>query len=240
MSKLPLHSVNRLAFLRSLVEDKPQPIMDNRPPPLVALSRDYGAEGEAIAGKLAARLGVEVHDHSLIDAVARHSGSDPRLMAELDEKVAHLRDAWVLSLLTNQPILNQTYRSYLVNILLALTETGGVIVGRGANVVLAGKPVLRVRITGSLDTCARRVAEDEKLPLEDARRKVEHTNHERSRFVWEHFHSRLNEPVNFDLVINTDHIPADAAVDIVLAAMAARGMATRKQDARPQAGAFTG
>jgi hypothetical protein len=226
MSKLALHSVNSLAFLRSLVKNRPLPTVDNRPPPLVTLSRDYGAQGERIAERLAARLGVEVHDHSLIDAVARHSGSDPRLMAELDEKVAHLRDAWVLALLTNQPILNQTYRSHLVNILLALTETGGVIVGRGAHVVLAGKAVLRVRIVGSLEACARRVAEDEKISLEEARRKVEDTNHERSRFVWEQFHSRLNEAVNFDLILNTDHIPADAAVELVLAAMAARGLVT--------------
>lgn len=226
MSKFALHSVNRLAFLRSLVENKPQPAVDNRPPPLVTLSRDYGALGEHIAEQLATRLGVPLHDRTLLDEVARRSGGDPRLMAELDEKVAHLRDAWVLALLTNQPILNQTYRSHLVNILLALTETGGVIVGRGAHVVLAGKPVLRVRIVGSLDACAGRVAKDEEMPPEDARRKVEKVNHERSRFVWEHFHSRLNEPANFDLVINTDHLSAAAAVDVVLAAMAARGLVT--------------
>ncbi len=220
-----LKTINTLAFLRGLVEasrsleKRPVP-----PKPLVALSRDCGAGGEEVAEILSQRLGVGCYDKTLLDAIASSAGTDPYLMGELDEKVAHLRDAWVMSLLTNQPILNEHFRNHLVNVVLGLTGTGGVIVGRGAHLILAGKPMLRLRIAGSPEACAKRVAEAENLPLAEALEQVRRVNHERAHFVWEHFHSRLNDPTQFDLAVNTDHIPPAQAAELALSAMAAKGL----------------
>ncbi|MGD9788848.1 MAG: AAA family ATPase [Sulfuricellaceae bacterium] len=220
-----LKTINTLAFLRSLVEashpldDRPRP-----PKPLVALSRDHGAGGEEVAEILSQRLGVGCYDKTLLDAIASSAGTDPYLMGELDEKVAHLRDAWVMSLLTNQPVLNEHFRNHLVNVVLGLVGTGGVIVGRGAHLILAGKPMLRLRIAGSPEACARRIAETDNIPISEALKQVQRINHERAHFVWEHFHSRLNDPTQFDLAVNTDHIPPAQAAELALSAMAARGL----------------
>jgi len=130
----------------------------------------------------------------------------------------------VMSLLTNQPVLNEHFRNHLVNVVLGLTATGGVVVGRGAHLILAGKPMLRLRIAGSPEICARRIAEADKLPVAEALKRVNRVNHERGHFVWEHFRSRLNDPIHFDLAVNTDHIAPAQAAELALAAMAARGL----------------
>lgn len=219
-----LKSINTLAHLRSLMEEKFAHQQSPKPRPLVALSRDKGAGGEEVARLMAEKLGVNVYDRELLDAVAQSAGTDPYLMAELDEKVAHMRNAWVISLLTNQIVLNEDYHNHLVDVVLGLAPGGGVMVGRGTHLILAGQPVLRLRIVGSPEICTRRLMEREKISSEEAKKRVETANHERGSFIWEHFRSRLNDPVHFDLTINTDHIPPALAADLALAAMKTRGL----------------
>lgn len=221
-----LKSINTMAFLRALVEEKfARSQQPPKPKPLVALSRDRGAGGTEVARLLAEKLGVEVYDRELLDAVAQSAGTDPYLMAELDEKVAHMRNAWVISLLTNQTVLNEDYRNHLVNVVLGLAPRGGIVVGRGGHLILAGQPVMRLRIVGSVDVCVGRLMAEEGLAAEETRKRVETANHERGSFVWEHFRSRLNDPVHFDLTVNTDHITPAQAAELALQAMKARGLA---------------
>jgi cytidylate kinase len=94
-----------------------------------------------------------------------------------------------------------------------------VIVSRGAHIVLSKTSAVRVRITGSLDLCAKRVAAKEGLSLEAARQKVQQVNHDRGVYVWDTYQSRLNDPTGFDLTINTDRIgDQDLVVDMLLKA----------------------
>lgn len=72
--------------------------------------------------------------------------------------------------------------------------------------VLSTSTALRVRITGSPEICARRVAAAEGLSYEVALEKVREVNHNRGKFVWDLFHVRTSEASNFDLVVNTDRL----------------------------------
>lgn len=83
---------------------------------------------------------------------------------------------------------------------------GGVLLGRGSHVVLSTSTALRVRITGTPEVCARRVAAAEGLSFDAALEKVKEINHNRGKFVWELFHVRTSEAHNFDLVVNTDRL----------------------------------
>ena len=47
----------------------------------------------------------------------------------------------------------------------------------------------------------------------------------RGKFVWDLFHSRYNDPTNFDLVVNTDYFRRlDDVVELILMAVRARGL----------------
>ena len=202
--------------------------------PLICISRDHGAGGIEIAEILAKRLGIAIHDKEILDKVASEAHVDKDLMAQLDDKVNHHKDGWIRSLLTGQDVFPTCYRHHLVNVLLGMTKTGGIIMGRAAHVVLANRKAFRLRIIGSQLRCAERVAEKFSLGIEEAEKQVETQNHERAKFVWDIFKRRLSEAYHFDLVINTDHMEDwDAVADLVIHAMRVSGYLPAEEKKHP-------
>lgn len=189
-------------------------------PAVVTVSRDYGSGGREIAQMVARQLGVELYDKELLNAVVEKSGVDVRLMERLDEKTRGFLDTWIMSLLSGENVLEENYRRHLVKVVLGILNTGGVIIGRGAHVILARRHVLRVRITASPEVCTRRIAQRKGISLEEARERVDNINHARARFVWDVFKQRVNDPNSFDLTINTDHLErSEDVVEIILFAL---------------------
>jgi hypothetical protein len=192
------------------------------PRPVVTLSRDYGGGGREIAQELARHLSVPVYDKELMDAVVEQSGTNPHLMAQLDEKTRGFWDSWIISMLSGENVLDDNYRRHLVKVVLGIFNTGhgGIIIGRGAHLVLAQQNVFRVRIIASPDTCAERVANKRQIRLEEAHKEVTRVNEGRAKFVWDVFKKRLNEPTAFDLTINTDHLSKyEEVAEIIIFAM---------------------
>jgi len=98
------------------------------------------------------------------------------------------------------------YRDTLIKLVLSLGRMGGIIIGRGAHVILSDACALRVRITGSPEVCARRMAAEGHGSFESELAKVHELNHRRGKFVWEMFNSRLSDASQFDLIVNTDRM----------------------------------
>jgi len=174
--------------------------------PVVCISRDYGTGGDEVAKALATRLGVEVFDRVIVDRISQRLDAEPETMRALDVGAGKLRDLWLYSLVTGQNLSADHYKRHLINVIVSIGRSGGVIIGRGSHLILARSGALRVRITGSTDICAKRVSDAEGVDLETARKRVEEMNHNRAKFIWDHFQERSNDPRTFDLIINTDHI----------------------------------
>jgi hypothetical protein len=198
--------------------------------PVVALSRGYGCGGGEIARELAKRLQVGFFDKEILNEIVAQSGGDKYLLEKLDETVKNRWDAWILSFLSGDNVLNENYQRLLVNVLLGILGTGGVIMGRGAHIILAKHEIFRVRIIGSPEVSAQRVAESEKISLEAAHKMVDEKNHERGKFVWDYWKHRLSDQTEFDLVINTDRFKDFAQVaELIIDAMHGVGIKTVKQ-----------
>ena len=190
--------------------------------PVITLSRDYGSGGREIAQQLGKRLAVPVYDKELLDTVVERSGADPHLLAQLDERTRGFWDSWIVSMLSGEGVLEENYRRHLIKVVLGIlyTGNGGVIIGRGAHLILAQQDVFRVRITASPETCAERVAKKRAVSPEEALKLVELVNQNRSKFVWDVFKQRLNEPTTFDLTINTDRLAKyEEVAEIIIFAM---------------------
>jgi cytidylate kinase len=196
-----------------------------RHPPLVALSRDYGSGGAAVARLLSERLGVELYDRQILESVARESHVDAQQMSHLDDKAGIDKvTSWIRGLFSSSTAYPESYRYHLVNVILGISPNGGVIMGRGAHVILATRPAFRLRIVGSLESCAERVAARENITLDAAREKVRTVNTERDDYLWNMFKRRLGDASLFDLVINTDKFTdIEKVADLVLLAMAQSG-----------------
>ncbi len=188
--------------------------------PVVCISRDYGTGGDEVARWLAERLGVAVYDRVIVDRIAQRLDAEPETMRALDAGASQFRDLWLYSLVTGQNLNADHYKRHLINVIVNIGRSGGVILGRGAHLILAHSGALRVRITGSSDLCAKRIVEAEGIDFETARKRVEEVNHNRGKFLWDHFQERSNDPRTFDLIINTDHIEdRQKVVDMLIEAL---------------------
>jgi cytidylate kinase len=192
--------------------------------PVVTVSRTIGSGGDYIARAVADRLGVELYDSGIINGIATEANVSPTLMTSLTERLDAI-DAWIYSAVFGKHVSRDEYVHFLSTVVRGLYHTGRVIVGRAGHVILAGRDVLRVRVVGSVEACATRISEQDGTSYAEAKRKVQESNKRRGKFIWDLFHSRYNDPTNFDLVINTDYFrKLDDVVELILLAGRARGL----------------
>lgn len=199
-----------------------------RPPLVVTLSRDYGAQGEEIARRLSECLGIPLYDQEILDLVAKRAKADKFYFKAHDEQVAAGVTSFLYSLISGSAVTLQDYRRALYDVTLDLARRDCILVGRGAHLILADKPVFRVRAVGSKAACARRIAETFGLSAEESEKEVHKINQQRHQSIVKLFgehieHSSLEFAKNFDLVVNTDHLSIDGAVAIILLAMREMG-----------------
>ena len=174
--------------------------------PVVTISRDYGSGGDVIASRLCQQLGVPLYDDQVLREVAARLNDDPAIVAMLDEGFGRAKDMWLYRLLSGKDVSADNYRDTLVKVVMSLGRLGGVIVGRGAHVILSESCALRVRIAGTPEVCARRMAAaGHGAEAAELARALE-VNHRRGKFVWEVFRSRLSDASQFDITVNTDRM----------------------------------
>ncbi len=197
--------------------------------PVITISRDMGTGGEEVAAMLAKRLDLEIFDENILDAISQRSEVNKKVLKSLHEKVSSASDAWLYAMVTGKNVSRTEYVNALITVIRSIYHKGGIIIGRGAHVVLQGRDVLRVRLTGSKEACAKRVAYSERLSLTEAKQKCAEINKERGTLVWNLFKSRLNDPTNFDLTINTDNFAHyDQVVEIIMRSMEMMGYNQRR------------
>jgi hypothetical protein len=190
---------------------------------VVTISRGCGSQGEEVAQTLADRLGVAASDREILEAVAHRAAVDVELVARLDETV---RDAGLRpwrKLFPVAALSEQRYRDLLVSVILNISHRGGVILGRGAHLVLGPKRAFRVRIVGSHEQCAARIAAREQLSLEQARERVLAVDHERAGFIRQYFGVECADDSAFDLVFNSDRYDVPQIVELILQGMRVAG-----------------
>lgn len=192
--------------------------------PVVTVSRSTGANGSKIAELLAEYLTVNCFGYSMLDDIVKEAKSDKFLMSLIDERAPNPLEDWIHALFTKGEISRAGFYRRLVKTTLAIAETGGVIIGRGAHLILANHPnVFRVRIEASLEVCAERVAEREKIKLKKARELVIKIDQQRRLYVKELYKSFPNKRAYYDLLINTDTVSDHGTVEIIVHAMEKMG-----------------
>ncbi len=190
---------------------------------VVTVSRDFGSMGKLVAHQLAETLEVRCCDRHILQEVARRAHVDEKLVSVLDEHVSKINGHWWQHLLQKEALSYEDYYHYLVKTVLSVSRTGGVIIGRGAHLILGEKKAFRVRITGSVEKCAERVASRERIDIKDAIKLVHEVNNERAEYVKKLYDTDINEPSNYDLVLNSDRYNKEQIVELIRDAMEKAG-----------------
>ncbi|MGB5276838.1 MAG: cytidylate kinase-like family protein [Gammaproteobacteria bacterium] len=197
---------------------------------VVTISRSCGAMANEIAHLLAEALELRCCDCLILQEVARRANVDEALVRVLDEHVSIINshysdqeDHWWKRLINRYSFTHEDYQEYLAKTILSISLHGGVIIGRGANYILGPQRAFRVRLIGSLDKCAKRVAERDSLSLEQATEKVQEIDYERAEYIHKLYDADINDPASYDLIINTDRFGSAQAVELILEAMKKAG-----------------
>jgi cytidylate kinase len=186
--------------------------------PAITISRMAGAGGHTVASKLAEYMQSKVPghpqwtvfdrqlvekvlaDHNLSKRVSEYMPENHKpMLADMFEELIGLHpSAWTLAHQTADTILK-------------IAQMGNVIVvGRGAAVVTRALPhVFHARLVGSLE---KRLDQVKKVYGFDDRAAQEHVRREdkaKRRYLKEHFQEDIDNPLLYDLVLNTDRISHD-------------------------------
>lgn len=202
---------------------------------IVAISHAWGAGGESIGRAVAERLGFGYVNEEVITLAADKHGVDAAIVADVERRkgllhrlVESLDRVPVLGRLGDGILISDTnaiarrkdMRAFIVEALRDIAEAGNaVIVAHAASIALAGRTdLLRVLITASDRTRVKRLSDGTGGDLIAAGKFMAESDAARADYFRRFYHLTQELPTHYDLVVNTDALDLDEAVDIIVAA----------------------
>jgi cytidylate kinase len=119
------------------------------------------------------------------------------------------------------PLEDTQYLTGLNSVINDLVRGGAIVIrGRGSQFILKDLPgALHVFVVAPLDLRVKRVMESSKAKENEARKEIELFDSSHHEFARRYFHAVLEDPVNYDLVINTDNVNFSDAVSVIIDAL---------------------
>ncbi|PLY06137.1 MAG: transport-associated protein [Desulfuromonas sp.] len=176
---------------------------------IITISRQMGSGGIPIVQQVAEELGYTLVDGDVIKEAASEYDLTDEALQQIDEKPP----AFVENL-DRQIELNMNRIQLIV---LEMALKGNVIVyGRGGQDLLPGiSSVLRVRVIAPFEERIERWAEREWIDPDLARSLVRKSDQQRAGFIKYYFDRDWDDPIEYDLTINTLRISNETAVKLI-------------------------
>jgi cytidylate kinase len=175
-----------------------------------------GSLGCQVAEEIARCLRYRVVWREVINEAASRAGVPEVALATIDElDLLGLRPS---------PEARKAYHDAVQEIMHELAEEGNVvIVGRAGQVILRGKPgVLHIRVYAPFDLRVERIAQQHSVSVEVAHAQVLASDQARTRYLKRFYQARWDDPDLYDVMINTDHLNAEYAAQVVCKALEQR------------------
>jgi hypothetical protein len=196
---------------------------------LITISREYGAGGSELGVLLGKELGWRVLDHELVQQLALRLRCEEGEVKAMDEHVPSLLERLASAAVITAPELRVQSRPWVTDpdciataarevLLEAARSLPLIVVGHGGNCLFRGRPdVLRVRVIAPFEVRVRRVAQRTGAVAAQAAHAVRRKDSDRQHYLHRYYQSKLNDPCEYDLQINTAVVPLEAASRLVLA-----------------------
>jgi hypothetical protein len=180
---------------------------------------------------VADRLAYRFVDDEVIEQAGEWAELAPAFVADAERR-KRLMDRMLGRLVERSPTprlpTGQAGRSLLTDsdlqvlikqVLASVADEGSVvIVSHAASFALSGEGVLRVLVTASVDTRAQRLSAARNIDRPAAARLVKEEDAGRADYLKRFYAIERELPTHFDLVVNTDILTPERAVDVVVAA----------------------
>jgi cytidylate kinase len=211
---------------------------------VVAISRTSGAGGERVGHDVSRKLGFRYVDEEIVTKAAEKADVAPKRIAEVEHGegvVRKVMDALGVSRALDDPLsyligrrpeehyyhlvappkptTHEGYRRLIRAVIVEIAREGqAVIVAHAASMALkSSHSVLRVLVTASPDTRAARLSEFGGLLTEEqAGVAIKESDAERQAYFRDFYDIRQELPTHYDLVVNTDRLRPEQAVDLIV------------------------
>ena len=184
---------------------------------VITISREPGSGGNILAESLSQQLEFDLFYQEFIHKMAESAHVSVRLLETLDEKGASVLEEWISSMVDRRHLWPDRYLQHLMKIIGTIGKHGrAVIVGRGANFVLPPEKRISLRVISSLETRIRNVSQAFGTTAAEARSRILKTESDRKAFIKKYFHEDIQNPLNYDIIINTEDLSIDDAMNAVI------------------------
>jgi hypothetical protein len=191
--------------------------------PMITVSREYGARGAELGHVVADRLGFGYFAQEIVHEIAKEAKVRDQVVESVDERLQDRIAEWVGEMMEGGIFAPSDYLRNLSKVVLSLGRVGrGVLIGRGAHLILDSSRTLRVRTFAPLDVRIGWCIEHDGLSEAEARARVLRIDAERIAFYRQHFDVDVADPLLYDVLLNTGTLPMQDCADLVVRAYQAR------------------
>lgn len=188
--------------------------------PIVTISRENGSRGAYFGDLLAQHLGYQYVHREIVDAIADSSGYRKRIIESLDERYRSRLILAVEGALTGQAVDHTDYVRHLCEVILSMARLGGVVlVGRGGSFILGPQNGFHIRFVCPKERRIENIVKYRGITKVEAARQVERSDRERREMVDKLFDADIDDPHNYDMVINSMYVDFEALIPGVAAAV---------------------
>jgi cytidylate kinase len=109
------------------------------------------------------------------------------------------------------------YLLALKSVIKDLARSGSIVIrGRGSQFILKDLPgAVHILVVAPFELRVKRVMESMKLDEGDAKKEIRRFDGSRREFIKRYFHAELEDPLDYDLVMNTNHLNFENAASII-------------------------
>lgn len=195
------------------------------PGPTITISRETGIGAYLICEKLADYFNSRAvkfyddwtfFDKELINKIVDDHNLPSHFKKFLAEETSAKLDSWFGEILGITPskltLLNKTKKT-----ILKLAEFGNVIiVGRGANIILANKPnTFHIRLVAPLNYRIETASKFYDMDKKTASEFINQEDEARKEYLLKYFHKKVNNPLLYHTIINTHLINFDEIAELI-------------------------
>lgn len=184
-----------------------------------------------MAPAIAQALGFRFVDREITEEAARRLGLDANLAEGRDERAPAIVEELGMALAATAPpfgggpashmytLDDRTLADATRRIIVSMADAGGyVILGRGGQAALAGRPdACHVSLVGEVGDRARRVMASQHIDEREALALCERVDGERAAYVRRFYGTDIRDPVLYDCVLNTSRLGIEGATEIAVA-----------------------
>lgn len=211
--------------------------------PIITIRGEYGSGVSDIGKQIAQRLQVDYVDHKIISEVAARLQRGEQMIEEKETPPSNImgRVAQALSIASmdysiayipaeDVPIDDARYLETLESVITELAKSRSIVIhGRGSQFILKDYPeAIHIYLIAPIEVRLKRIVESLKVSEERAKQEIIKLDNIHREFTKRYFKAAVENPIYYDMIINTAKIDYDTAVTIIIDAQIKKEQSHKK------------